>query len=121
MQADRDATYQPMILINPTEYTISWDEDGHAEWLSKHTVANPENDDIQFNEDGSIGVTMQFALNILYDGLEQFSAVNTGVGIAHNVVFKWNRNTINELYNYLLEHDSTKKDFMLMNESIIFT
>ena len=88
MQEDRNATYQPMILINPTEYTISWDEDGHAEWLSKHTVANPENDDIQFNEDGSISVTMQLALNILYDGLEQFSAVNAGVGIAHNVIIE---------------------------------
>lgn len=120
MQADRDATYQPMILINPTNYNISWDKDGRAEWMLKHTVANPESNGVKVNEDGSVSANFEFALNVLYDGLEQFSAVNAGVGIAHNVVFTWSSNNIHELYSYLIKCDNSKKDYIYMDKSIVF-
>ncbi len=34
MGHERDATYKPLLLINPLQYTVSWNDEGEKSWLS---------------------------------------------------------------------------------------
>ena len=120
MQADRNAAHQPLILMNPVEYNISWDQDGHGEWLLEHTDADEGVTDIKKNEDGSYSAKIGLSFNILYDGFEQFSAVNAGVGIAHDIVFTWSSDNIIQLNDYLIRFDKTKEGFAKVGKSIVF-
>jgi len=53
MQKDRETAYMPSILMNPTEYSFSWDENGHETWydLEKGTV------ETDYGDDGTINVS----------------------------------------------------------------
>lgn len=34
MGHERDATYKPLLLVNPLQYTVSWNDEGEESWLS---------------------------------------------------------------------------------------
>lgn len=120
MKRDRDAAYRPSLLMNPIEYTITWNDKGEEEWLSS---SKPQKEgSVNILEDGKVHVSLEIPV-ILFreDGLETISIVNVGVGAAKNIVFRWNRNNIDSLQKQLLEIDSSRKDFCSVDKNITFT
>ena len=118
MIVDRKSAYRPTILINPIELEFSWDANGKEEWVVSSKVESSQS----YDENGALTGTVSVPMTILpNDGLEKFSAVNVGVGIAKEVVFEWGTKNAQDLNDFLVQCDSTKKDFFQMKESASFS
>lgn len=120
MQADRNAAYKPTILMNATEYTISWDSDGNEDWLA--SLPNEPNSSYKVNDDGSVSGTISLPVNIFpNNGMENFTVVNIGVGAAKDIYFEWDKNNLSRLSDYLIDCDPSKYDFCSFGESAVFS
>ena len=118
MKVERNATYKPRILLNPTEVSFEWDSDGKEERtnISEATSSNFEIDDND-NINGSISIPISYLSD--YKS-ETFNAVNLGVGNARDVVFEWHEENMSTLNEFLIECDPTKKDFLKIDKSAVF-
>lgn len=120
MQIERDAAYKPTILMNATNYEISWNSSGEEEWIS--SLPNDSNSSYEINNDGSITGTSTLSMSVFpNNGLESFVAVNIGVGAAKDVYFEWDENNISYLCEYLVERDPAKSDFCTYGKSATFS
>lgn len=114
MRVQRNASYNPSIVFNPVEVTFEWDKDGNESWI---TIDNQKvESSTQINEDGSISGTIQIPIVSLMDSFTEYSVVNVGVGTAKNIVFHWNENNTQKLYEYLLLCSPEKSDFCVIGE-----
>ena len=120
MIKDRNAAYKPSILINPIQYNFSWDADGNLDWLDSLITDKEIENEIEINDDGSIIGNLSIPVNVIGDGIEQFTAVNVGVGVAKQITFKWHDSNLIELNNYLIQCDETKKNFLEFDKSVAF-
>lgn len=120
MIEDRNAAYRPAILINPTKYSFSWDQEGNLEWLNSLIADKQIENDVEINDDGTIIGSVSVPINVIGDGVEQFTAVNVGVGSAKQITFKWHESNMTNLNNYLIQCDETKKDFLEIGKSVAF-
>ena len=120
MRKDRDAAYKPAILMNPTEFEISWNEDGEEEWFI--SLPGEGESSVDVDEHGEMIGTIKIPMTIFREnGLETFSVVNIGVGAARDIVFEWDENNVQNLKEYLIERDSSKADFCLEGQSVVFS
>lgn len=120
MQADRNAAYKPTILMNASEFNISWNSDGNEDWLA--LSPNDSNSSHTVNDDGSVTGTFNLPVNIFpNNGLESFTVVNLGVGAAKDIYFEWDQNNLSRLSNYLAECNPSKSDFCTFGESAVFS
>lgn len=120
MIKDRTAAYKPSVLINPTQYSFSWDSNGNLDWLTSSTPTKYTENELKTTESNKVTGELTIPINILNDNMEQFSAVNVGVGSAKQITFKWHDSNIVNLNNYLIQCDQTKNDFMKINKSVVF-
>ena len=120
MIKDRNAAYRPSILINPVNYSFSWNENGSIDWIDSLITNNSIENDMEVNSDGSISGTISIPVSFIGDGVEQFTAVNVGVGSAKQVVFQWHESNIEKLYKYLIQCDATKEGFVNFDKSVVF-
>lgn len=119
MKKDREAAYKPTILMNPESYDVSWNSNKEEEWLS--SLPNKPYSDYKINEDGSISGTGSIPINIFPENaLESFTVVNIGVGAAKNIRFSWDKNNIDNLFNYLSKCDLTRSEFCIYDKSVAF-
>ena len=120
MKIDRKVAYKPTLLFNPAQYEFSWDENGNSELFA---ISTPDEADTtyKYKEDGSITATLKIPVNIIGDGIQQFSIVNVGVGTAKDITFDWNSSNLEKLNTYLIEFDPSKKSFMSSNQSCVFS
>lgn len=120
MRKDRDAAYKPAILMNPIEFEISWNEDGEEEWFT--SLPGEGESSVDVDEHGEMIGTIKIPMTIFREnGLETFSVVNIGVGAARDIVFEWDENNVQNLKEYLIERDSSKADFCLEGQSVVFS
>lgn len=120
MQKDRNAAYKPTILMNATDYKISWNASGEEEWVS--SLPNELNSSYEVNADGSITGTGSFSVSVFPEnGFESFAVVNIGVGAAKDVYFEWDDNNISYLCKYLAECDPAKSNFCIYGKSATFS
>lgn len=117
MQKDREMAYMPSILINPTEYSFSWDKDGHETWYDLEK-GNVETD---YADDGTINASFSIPMKLFADThLETFSIVNTGVGTARDISLTWVKDNTQRLFEYLVEHNPEKEHFCQIGKSVSF-
>lgn len=120
MQAERNAAYNPTILMNAADFSISWDSNGQEEWLA--SLPDTSNSSYEVNNDGSITGTISMPVNIFpNNGLESFTAINLGVGAAKDIYFEWDQNNLSRLSEYLTECNPSKSDFCTFGESVVFS
>lgn len=120
MRRDRDAAYRPSLLMNPVEYSVTWNDEGEEPWLSSSDT-QVEEESIEVQEDGTINGSITIPMTLFpNDGLETMSVVNIGVGTAKDIVFTWNEDNIELLTNQLLKINPEKQDFCLVDQSITF-
>lgn len=120
MQAERNAAYKPTILMNASDYDISWDSNGEEDWIV--SLPDKSKNSYTVNDDGSITGTISFPMNVFPEnGLESFTVVNLGVGAAKEIYFEWDQNNFSRLSNYLTECDSSKSDFFSFDKSATFS
>lgn len=120
MQADRNAAYKPAILMNASDFSISWDSNGEEGWLA--SLPDKSNSSHKVNDDGSVTGTISLPINMFpNNGLENFTVVNLGVGAAKDIYFEWDQNNLSRLSNYLTECNSSKSDFCTFGESAVFS
>ena len=120
MQAARNAAYKPAVLMNASDFNISWDSNGEENWLA--SLPDKSNSSYEVNNDGSITGTINLPVNIFpNNGLESFAVVNLGVGPAKDIYFEWDQNNLSRLSNYLTECDPSKSDFCTFEESAVFS
>lgn len=118
MRRDRDAAYRPSLLMNPVEYSVTWNDEGEEPWLSS---SDTEEESIEIQEDGTIQGSTTIPMTLFPDdGLEAMSVVNIGVGTAKDIVFTWNEENIELLTNQLLKINPEKQDFCLVDQNITF-
>lgn len=120
MRKDRDAAYNPAVLMNAADFQISWDANGEENWLS----SLPKNSDgsYEVNEDGSITGTFSLPVNIFPNGeLESFTTVNIGIGTARDICFEWDQNNLLLLTNYLSVCNPSKSNFCTFDKSVAFS
>jgi len=120
MIKDRNAAYRPSILINPAEYSFSWDKDGNIDWIESFTTKQSIENEMKENSDGTITGTISVPISVMGNGYEQFTAVNVGVGTAKHVEFQWQGSNIENLYDYLIQCDASKEDFLKIDKSVAF-
>ena len=66
MKRDRDAAYRPSLLMNPIEYTITWNDKGEEEWLSS---SKPQKEgSVNILEDGKVHVSLEIPVILNSDG-----------------------------------------------------
>lgn len=120
MQADRNAAYKPAILMNASDFSISWNSNGEEDWLA--SLPDKSNSSYKLNDDGSITGTINLPVNIFpNNGLENFNVVNLGVGAAKDIHFEWDQNNLSRLSSYLTECNPSKSDFCTLGESVAFS
>lgn len=120
MRRDRDAAYRPSLMMNPVEYSVTWNDEGEEPWLSSSDT-QVEEESIEVQEDGTINGSITIPMTLFpNDGLETMSVVNIGVGTAKDIVFTWNEDNIELLTNQLLKINPEKQDFCLVDQSITF-
>lgn len=120
MQADRNAAYKPTILMNASDFNISWDSKGEEDWLV--SLPDKSNSSYKVNDDGSITGTVDIPVNIFpNNGLERFTVVNLGVGAAKDIYFEWDQTNLSRLSNYLAECNPSKENFCTFGESAVFS
>jgi len=111
MKSDRDAAYRPKILINPAQCEFSWDENGKSDWMDSMKNLGVQKDSEESNDILQEGVVTS-SIGVLLD------TVNVGVGTANHIYFEWLESNITKLNEYLIQCDSSKTDFMEIDESI---
>lgn len=120
MQTDRNAAYKPTILMNASDFNISWDSNGEEDWLV--SLPDKSNSSYKINADGSITGTVDIPVNIFpNNGLESFTVVNLGVGAAKDIHFEWDQTNLSRLSNYLAECNPLKENFCTFEESAVFS
>lgn len=120
MQTDRNAAYKPTILMNASDFNISWDSNGEEDWLV--SLPDKSNSSYKINADGSITGTVDIPVNIFpNNGLESFTVVNLGVGAAKDIYFEWDQTNLSRLSNYLAECNPSKENFCTFGESAVFS
>ena len=120
MQTDRNAAYKPTILMNASDFNISWDSNGEDDWLV--SLPDKSNSSYKINADGSITGTVDIPVNIFpNNGLERFTVVNLGVGAAKDIYFEWDQTNLSRLSNYLAECNPSKENFCTFGESAVFS
>lgn len=120
MQVERNAAYNPTILMNASDFSISWDSNGQEEWLA--SLSDTLNSSYEVNNDGSITGTISLPVNIFpNNGVESFTAINLGVGAAKDIYFEWDQNNLSRLSEYLTECNPSKSDFCTFGESVVFS
>lgn len=120
MQTDRNAAYKPTILMNASDFNISWDFNGEEDWLV--SLPDKSNSSYKINADGSITGTVDIPVNIFpNNGLESFTVVNLGVGAAKDIYFEWDQTNLSRLSNYLAECNPSKENFCTFGESAVFS
>lgn len=120
MQTDRNAAYKPTILMNASDFNISWDSNGEEDWLV--SLPDKSNSSYKINADGSITGTVDIPVNIFpNNGLESFTVVNLGVGAAKDIYFEWDQTNLSRLSNYLAECNPSKENFCTFGESTVFS
>lgn len=120
MQTDRNAAYKPTILMNASDFNISWDSNGEEDWLV--SLPDKSNSSYKINADGSITGTVDIPVNIFpNNGLESFTVVNLGVGAAKDIHFEWDQTNLSRLSNYLAECNPSKENFCTFGESAVFS
>ena len=62
MQVERNAAYNPTILMNASDFSISWDSNGQEGWLA--SLPDTSNSSYEVNSDGSITGTISLSVNI---------------------------------------------------------
>lgn len=111
MRIERGLAYEPAIVLNPIEVEFSWDSSGYEEWLKvseQEGTVTPE------------GGTINFSINVLYDGsFDKFAVVNIGEGVAQNLCFSWDENNMNRFTNCLTCLDRSKENFCYIDKSIV--
>lgn len=118
MKIERNATFKPRILINPTEISFSWDDNGNEERVH---ISEATNNNYELDENGNIGASVSIPITYLSDNkTESFDVVNFGVGNARDIVFEWHNENIINLNNYLKECNPSKKDFLKIDKSAVF-
>lgn len=118
MKVERNATYKPRVLLNPTEVSFSWDSDGNEE---RTNISESTSSNFEIDENGNINGSISIPLSYLTDyKAETFDVVNLGVGNARDVVFEWHEENITKLNDFLIECDPTKKDFLKIDKSAVF-
>lgn len=118
MGRERDATYKPSLLMNPLQYTVSWNDEGEESWLS--LSKNHEKVKKYVDEDKNVHISLGIPIKFfLKDGLEEMSLLNVGVGTAKNIVLKWDDN-IKLLMDQLIAINPLKKDFCHIDQNITF-
>lgn len=120
MQTDRNAAYKPTILMNASDFNISWDSNGEEDWLV--SLPDKSNSSYKINADGSITGTVDIPVNIFpNNGLESFTVVNLGVGAAKDIYFEWDQTNLSRLSSYLAECNPSKENFCTFGESAVFS
>lgn len=120
MQADRNAAYKPAILMNASDFSISWDSNGEENWSV--SLPDTSNSNHKVNDDGRITGTISLPVNVFpNNGLENFTVVNLGVGAAKDIYFEWDQDNLSRLFNYLTECNPSKADFCTVGESAVFS
>lgn len=120
MRRDRDAAYRPSLLMNPVEYSVTWNDEGEEPWLSSADT-QVEEESIEAQEDGTVNGSITIPMTLFpNDGLETMSVVNIGVGTAKDIIFTWNEENIELLTDQLLKINPEKQDFCLVDQSITF-
>lgn len=120
MQTDRNAAYKPTILMNASDFNISWDSNSEEDWLV--SLPDKSNSSYKINADGSITGTVDIPVNIFpNNGLESFTVVNLGVGAAKDIHFEWDQTNLSRLSNYLAECNPSKENFCTFGESAVFS
>ena len=120
MQTDRNAAYKPTILMNASDFNISWDSNGEEDWLV--SLPDKSNSSYKINADGSITGIVDIPVNIFpNNGLESFTVVNLGVGAAKDIHFEWDQTNLSRLSNYLAECNPSKENFCTFGESAVFS
>lgn len=120
MRRDRDAAYRPSLLMNPVEYSVTWNDEGEEPWLSSSDT-QVEEESIEAQEDGAVNGSITIPMTLFPDdGLETMSVVNIGVGTAKDIIFTWNEENIELLTDQLLKINPEKQDFCLVDQSITF-
>lgn len=120
MVKERNTTYEPSILINPTEYSFEWNEDGVEDWLN-FSCAPKDEQSINYQE-GVIYGSVNIPITVLYEGeLEKLSTINVGVGTARDVVFEWSEHNLDDLNEFLIQCDESKKEFFKIDQSATFS
>lgn len=120
MQTDRNAAYKPTILMNASDFNISWDSNGEEDWSV--SLPDKSNSSYKVNDDGSITGTVDIPVNIFpNNGLESFTVVNLGVGAAKDIYFEWDQTNLSRLSNYLAEYNPSKANFCTFGESAVFS
>lgn len=119
MKTDRNAAYMPKILLNPSEISFSWDENGKE---ARYNLKDNENNDtFEIDENGNIKGSLEIPVSYLSDyKSENFDVVNLGVGNARDVVFKWHEDNITKLNDCLIECNPTKSEFLKVDKSAVF-
>lgn len=118
MNVERNATYKPKILLNPTQVSFSWDSEGNEE---RTDFSESANSSYEVDENGNINGTVSIPVSYLSDyKAETFDVVNLGVGNARDVVFEWQEDNLSKLNEFLIECDPSKKDFLEINQSAVF-
>lgn len=119
MKKDREATYLPTVLMNPTEYTFSWDSNGSEPWFDFDSTQNSYNSEIE--EDGTFSASFTIPMKLFSDnGVEKISIVNAGVGTARDLILSWDANNTQNLINYLVQYNPEKESFCQVGESVVF-
>lgn len=119
MKKDREAAYMPAVLMNPTEYTISWDSAGNEPWLEFDSTQN--NLTSGTAEDGSYSASFTIPMQLFTDnGIEKLSLVNAGVGTARDLVLSWDSNNTQRLIDYLVQYNPEKVSFCHAGKSVSF-
>lgn len=119
MRADRNAAYMPTILMNPIENEISWDTNGKEEWFINLNVKSDFNTSI--DEDGNVSVEFHWPMAIFpEDHFESFFAVNIGVGTAKDILFRWNPDNIDLLFDYLVKCEPAKSELLYVDRNCGF-
>ena len=111
MKSDRDAAYRPSILINPVQCEFSWDENGKSDWMDSMKNLGVQNDYEESNDILQEGVVTS-PFGVMLD------TVNVGVGTAKHIYFEWLESNITKLNEYLIQCDSSKTDFMKIDEGV---
>ena len=116
MRKDREMAYMPEILLNPTEYSFSWDEYGHEAWYDLEK-GNTET----YYDDDTINALLSIPMKLFIDTyLESFSIVNTGVGTARDISLTWDKGNTQRLFEYLVEQNPEKTHFCQIGQSVSF-
>lgn len=116
MRTERLTAFQPSIICNPMEYTVSWNSAGKSKWIDDYGYGLVE------NKEDIMSLHIHNPTKIYYEDVESFFCVNAGVGLAKNVYLTWNNSSNMERYkHYMICNDVCTQDFLQYDKSIILS